>query len=977
MRKLSAFGILIFSLFLHSCSDQKSHPSDFVNCFLGTGGHGHTYPGASLPFGMIQLGPDTRLEGWDGCSAYHNSDSVIYGFSHTHLSGTGCSDYGDILIMPVKGWAVLDNYGYRSSFRKNSEKARPGYYAVDLDKPGVKAEFTTTLRTGMHRYEFKDPGNAGIVLDLKHRDIVLDSRIKINGQDEIEGMRVSQAWASKQTLYFVIRFSKPVSDYRIQSGSRSSTDTRETNGTDLKAEFRFKLNESEPLLLKIGISAISTEGARKNLEQENPGWDFNAIAAKATETWNNELGKIRVEGGSIDQKMVFYSSLYHAMLSPNLYMDVDGQYLGRDFKPHTAGGFDYYTVFSLWDTYRAEHPLLAMIDRKRSSDFIKTFLSQFSDGGRLPVWELSANETGCMIGYHSVPVIADAYLKGITCFDTALALRAMRNSAEQDELGLKYYKSMGYIPSDREGESVSKTLEYAYDDWCIAMFAKASGNTACYNTYVRRAQYYKNLFDGGTGFMRAKRNSGWISPFDPSEVNFNYTEANAWQYSFYVPQDISGLMDLLGGRDKFALKLDALFNASSSTSGREQADISGMIGQYAHGNEPSHHMAYLYDYAGKPWKTQELINRIRTEFYRNDPDGLCGNEDCGQMSAWYVLSAMGFYPVTPCSGIYAIGTPLFPKISVRLENGKTFTVEAKNISNHRYYISSATLNGKAFNKCFITDSDIMQGGNLVFTMSAKPDTAWGSSNGDFPVSSVIDGLITPVPSADKSKTTFTDSIVLSLSCPEKTAKIYYTIDGKEPDERSMISSGPLCLRKSSVLKAFALAPGMEKSFTMEADYTKIPANRKITLLTKYANQYPAGGDDALIDFLRGGDSFKTGSWQGYEGNDMEAIVDLGSLQTVHDLALGCFQDQGSWIFMPLQVKFSVSEDNKNFTDLPLVKNTVSVSENGPVTREFKVKAGIRPVRYIKVQAVNRGNCPAGHPGAGKKAWIFVDEIVIR
>jgi len=977
MRKLAIAGILISSLFLTSCTDRKKDPSDFVNCFLGTGGHGHTYPGASLPFGMIQLSPDTRLEGWDGCSAYHNSDSVIYGFSHTHLSGTGCSDYGDILIMPVNGKAVLENYGYCSAFRKKSEKASPGYYSVELDGPGVKAEFTATLRTGIHRYEFRDPGNAGIVLDLKHRDIVLDSKIRINGQDEVEGVRVSQAWASRQTLYYVIRFSKPFSGYRIQSGNQSSIDIKEASGTDIKAEFNFKLNKTEPLLLKIGISAISTEGARKNLEQENPGWDFNAVAANARETWNRELGKIQVEGGSMDQKTVFYSSLYHAMLSPNLYMDIDGQYLGRDFKTHTAKGFDYYTVFSLWDTYRAEHPLLTLIDRKRSSDFIKTFLSQYQDGGKLPVWELSANETGCMIGYHSVPVIADAYLKGIAGIDTALAMRAMRNSAEKDELGLKYYKSMGYIPSDREGESVSKTLEYAYDDWCIAMTAKAMGNTDCYKTYIRRAQHYKNLFDAGSGFMRAKSNSGWISPFDPSEVNFNYTEANAWQYSFYVPQDISGLMDLMGGREKFSLKLDALFTASPATSGREQADISGMIGQYAHGNEPSHHMAYLYDYAGKPWKTQKLINRIRTEFYRNDPDGLCGNEDCGQMSAWYVLSAMGFYPVTPCSGIYAIGTPLFPRLSVRLENGKTFTVEAKNISNHRYYISSATLNGIAYKKCFITDSDIMQGGTLSFTMSAQPDTSWGIGMGNFPVSSVTDCLITPVPSVDRTKMTFTDSIVLSLSCPVKTAKIYYTLNGKDPDERSMIYTRPLCITKSAVLKAFALAPGMDKSFSIEAVYTKIPFNRKITLLTKYANQYPAAGDDALIDLIRGGDSFKTGAWQGYEGNDMEAIVDLGSMQRVHDLSLGCYQDQGSWIFMPLQVKFSVSPDNKTFTDIPPVKNTVSEKANGPVIMNFSVKPGMKPLRYIKVQAVNRGNCPAWHAGAGKKAWIFVDEIVIR
>ncbi|MCX6285781.1 MAG: GH92 family glycosyl hydrolase [Bacteroidetes bacterium] len=977
MRNLSIPGILIFSLFLYSCKDQTRLPADFVNPFIGTGGHGHTYPGASLPFGMIQVSPDTRLDGWDGCSAYHQSDSVIYGFSHTHLSGTGCSDYGDILIMPVKGHAGLDNYGFRSGFMKSREKARPGYYSVELDGPGVRAELTSTLRTGIHRYNFKDPAGAGLVLDLKHRDLVLDSRLKINGTDEIEGMRTSQAWALKQNLFFVIKFSKPITEYRIQSGGKFTSGIKEINGSDIKAEFSFRLSKGEPLLLKIGISAISTEGARRNLEKENPGWNFEAIEKSATDAWNKELGKIIVEGGSNDQKTIFYTALYHAMLNPNMYMDVDKQYLGRDMKPHIAQSFDYYTVFSLWDTYRAEHPLLTLIDQKRTNDFINTFLMQYQEGGKLPVWELSSNETGCMIGYHSVPVIVDAYLKGITDFDARLALQAMKNSAQQDDLGLRYYKSMGYIPSDQEGESVSKTLEYAYDDWCIAQMAKALGQADDYNVYIRRAQYYKNLYDKSTGFMRAKTNAGWFSPFDPSEVNFNYTEANAWQYSFSVPQDISGLMNLMGGREKFAEKLDAMLKAPSVTSGREQADISGMIGQYAHGNEPSHHMAYLYDYAGKPWKTQELIHMICNQLYRNDPDGLCGNEDCGQMSAWYVLSAMGFYPVVPGSGVYAIGTPLFPKVSILLENGKKFIIEAKGISKKQYFISSATLNGQVYNKCFISHTDILKGGTLTFTMSAKPDTAWGSSDGDFPVSIVAGGLITPIPAVEQAGRTFIDSTILLLSCPLTGAKIYYTLNGKDPDEKSAIYSRPLYITKTTKLKAFALAPGLEKSFTIEASFMKIPKNRKITLFTKYAGQYSAGGDLALIDFIRGGDSFKTGAWQGYEGTDVCVVVDLGSVQPLHELSLGCLQDQEAWIFMPLEVGFAVSTDNINFKTLPSVKNTVDEKLSGAVIRDYTVKPHGVSARYVKVLAVNRGNCPVWHPGTGKKAWVFVDEIIIK
>ena len=654
----------------------------YVNPFIGTGGHGHTFPGASVPFGMVQLSPDTRLDGWDGCSAYHGSDSVIYGFSHTHLSGTGCSDYGDILLMPDIGSVNLKDYGYASPFSKKDELASPGYYRVKLLKNNITAELTTTARAGIHRYTYPSSGQANVIFDLKHRDKVLASGIKISGTDEVEGFRVSQAWASKQMIYFVAKFSKPFKASALSSGEQISTDLKEVDGDNIKAIFTFTSAPNEQILVKVGISGVSTEGARKNLDAEIPGWDFDSIARQASISWDLALGRIVAEGGTPEQQTVFYTALYHTLLQPNIYNDVDGQYRGRDLKVHRAEGFDYYTVFSLWDTYRAANPLYTIIEPKRVNDFINTFLRQYEEGGMLPVWELSGNETGCMIGYHAVPVIADAWLKGIRGYDGEKALMAMKHSAEQNKLGLKYYKSEGYIPADREGESVSKTLEYAYDDWCISMMAKSLEKQDDYKAYLIRAQNYKNMYDHITGFMRAKSNETWVTPFDPAEVNFNYTEANAWQYSFYVPQDLSGLMMLMDGRDQFALKLDNLFAADSKTTGRNQADISGLIGQYAHGNEPSHHMAYLYDYAGIPWKTQELVHRICKDFYKNSPDGLIGNEDCGQMSAWYVLSAMGFYPVTPGSGIYAFGSPIFPRATIILENGKSLVIKAIQYSLH-------------------------------------------------------------------------------------------------------------------------------------------------------------------------------------------------------------------------------------------------------------------------------------------------------
>ncbi len=975
--KTTLLLIILAPALLCGCTKKRVSPADYVDPFIGTGGHGHTYPGASMPFGMVQLSPDTRLEGWDGCSGYHASDRVIYGFSHTHLSGTGCSDYGDILVMPVSVDVDMKDYGYASSFRPVTEIARPGYYSVELDKYKIRAELTTTLRAGFHRYTFPESEKSKIIIDLKHRDKVLSSGIKVVGKDEIEGYRFSQSWAQNQMVFFVATFSKPFDGFMLYRDDSALAGIDTAGGTNLKAAFHFLTRKGEQILVKVGISAVSTEGARRNLKAEIPGWDFDTIAEKAKSAWNRELGKITVEGGTKDQMTTFYTALYHAMLNPNLYTDADRQYRGRDFKIHPAEGFDYYTLFSLWDTYRAAHPLLTILDEKRTNDFITTFIRQYQEGRMLPVWELSANETGCMIGYHSVPVIWDAWQKGIRKYDARAAFDAMKNSAEQDHLGLKYYRSKGYIPGDREGESVSKTLEYAYDDWCIAGMAQALGISDDAQNYYQRAQYYKNVYDPATGFMRAKMNESWFTPFDPAEVNFNYTEANAWQYSFYVPQDVEGLMRLMGGPERFAAKLDSMFSAGSKTTGREQADITGLIGQYAHGNEPSHHMAYLYCFAGQPWKTQALVHRICKELYLNNRDGLCGNEDCGQMSSWYVLSALGFYPVTPGSGIYIIGTPLFPKTTIHLENGKSFTIKAENVSDKNYYIQSATLNGKPWSKSWIAHRDILKGGEIVFVMGPEPNKSWGTGQTDLPVSSISTGLITPVPSVDAARQTFTDSIIIKLTCPESGTKIFYTLDGSEPKLTSPAYHESLILDKTTTVRAFAGSAGQPESFRIEATFSKIPKDRKIKLNTQYAPQYSGGGEDALINFIHGGENFRTGNWQGYEGVDIDALIDLGQVQEVSKISLGALQDQGSWIFYPVQVEFYLSADGNEFKKAGIVMNDIPDSANGPMTKEFTLNTGNAKARFIRVVAKNRGVCPAWHPGAGQKAWIFADEITVE
>ncbi|PLW98745.1 MAG: glycosyl hydrolase family 92, partial [Marinilabiliales bacterium] len=625
MRKIGLF--VLAALMMLACGEvvkKNEKLITYVDPFVGTGGHGHTYPGASAPFGMVQLSPDTRLTGWDGCSAYHYSDSIIYGFSHTHLSGTGVSDYGDVLLMPIKTYeekAVFgEDYWFKSAFSHDQEKAEPGYYEVRLDNAAVDVKLTASPRCGFHSYTFS--GNkAAVVVDLKHRDPVIESGITVVNDSTIQGYRRSRAWAQDQHIYFTAVFNQPIAASMLYKND-TLIGEKTIESKNIKAVFTFDLKESKELLIKLGISAVDAEGSMKNLVAEIPDWDFNKVKEMVQDKWNHELSAIQVEDENEENKKIFYTALYHSLLNPNIFSDVDGRYRGTDLQVHNADGHDHYTIFSLWDTYRATHPLFTLIQQERTNDFINTFLSHYKDGGQLPVCELAGNYTGCMIGYHSVPVIADAYMKGIQDYDMNLALEAMVSSADQQHLGLDSYVKYGYIPADKEHESVSKTLEYAYDDWCIATVAESMGKQELADRFYVRSQFYKNIYDPQTGFIRARKNGAWWEPFDPKEVNFNYTEANSWQYSFYVPQDISGLIELHGGKEKLAIKLDSMFSESNQTTGRHQVDITGLIGQYAHGNDPSHHMAYLYNYVNQPWKTQKMVRRIMKEMYSSKSDGL-------------------------------------------------------------------------------------------------------------------------------------------------------------------------------------------------------------------------------------------------------------------------------------------------------------------------------------------------------------------
>jgi predicted alpha-1,2-mannosidase len=746
---------------------RSNRPVDYVNPFIGTDYHGHTFPGACLPEGLVQVGPDTDVRGWDWCSGYHYSDSSIMGFSHLHRSGMGAGDWGDILIMPTTGDLKVipgaksnPGEGYRSRFTHKEEEASPGYYAVRLKDYNIKAELTVACRTGYHKYTFPKSGTSHILIDLKHGigDSCTGSQVKIIGNKEIVGSRSSTGFVKKQTVYFCAQFSKPFRSFGTWKEKNINSGSREEFGYCTGAYVDYTTLKDEAVDVKVGISYTSIDQARLNLNTEIPGWNFNHVREEAVMKWNRELSKIEVQfDPDIDatyrqQKLVtFYTALYHSLLFPATFGDVDGKYMGLDDQAHMANEFTYHSDFSLWDTFRAEMPLLTLVQPSRNNDVIRTMIAQYEQGGWLPTPQQFGNSyTNDMIGDHPVAVILDAYMKGIRDFDVQKAYEAVRKNAietpsghrSRGRVGLEYYKRFGYLPYDKVRESVSRSLEYAYNDWCVAQLAKALNKTDDYEMFIKRASYYRNVIDTSTGFARPKDSTGkWIEPFDPTFIgqgrDRHYTEANAWQYTWFVPHDVNGLIDLEGGREKFVKKLDTLFTRSSVIKS-SVADVTGLIGQYAHGNEPSHHTIYLYDYAGAPWKAQELVRNVIDSLYNSGPAGLCGNEDMGQMSAWYVLSAMGFYPVAPGQNIYAIGSPVFSKVTIHLDrafnNAEKFVIEARNNSGKNKYIQSVTLNGKVLNKPWFDHSAMKNGGTLIFQMGPEPNKEWGSSPEEAPPS---------------------------------------------------------------------------------------------------------------------------------------------------------------------------------------------------------------------------------------------------
>ncbi len=931
---------LLVALLAVSCADKPL--TSYVNPLVGTDGHGHTFPGAIVPFGQIQPSPDTRLEGWDGCSGYHYSDDTIYGFSHTHLSGTGCEDYGDVLLMPVDELQMLDmEFGdsmrlhYCFEFSHKDEVAQAGYYSVMPLKGRIttvkQVELTVDRRVAYHRYTFGQDRN-GIVLDLHHRDVLLSGKI-MERDGLIVGWRESSAWNPDQHLHYAIRSSVPFEGVRYNEDSTQAC-LLLPDGT-------------KRLELQVAISGVDIEGAIGNLNAAEYK-DFDEACKGADSTWEAALGKLKVNDGTDEQRRCFYTALYHCMTAPYLWSDADGRYRGTDNKIHTVDpGREVYTVFSLWDTYRALHPLLTQIEPERTVDFVYTAMKQYEQGGELPMWELASHETHCMIGYHAVPMMLEAYihlaepdgtLAGYTPKQILEAMVATSNRTPEH----RAYAAQGYLSSEVDNESVSKTLEYAYDDWCIAQMAEMAGDTAA-RIYWIRSQSWQNIIDSN-GFGHPKRNGAWLTPFDPTEVNNHFTEANSWQYSTYVPHDIDAWLAHLGGKDRAVAFLDSLFEGRNKLSGRDQADVTGLIGMYAHGNEPSHHAAWLYSLLGQPEKTERYVHKILNELYTSAPDGLCGNEDCGQMSAWYVLAALGRYPVCPGSGQWVETTPL-------LTTDAKFRPPTSDlrppISDLRPPVCPDSLR--------ITPCPICSDWRMQIT-PGRIDTFWVPGTSDFKLYHVDeeDGHLYPWMNC--------------LAEPDDPWTVMYEIPGM-PTPKITDFTVYMCAQQDGRLMSQPVPHRRVRSST----------DKKVTYLTQPAPQYTENGPEGMVDNILASTNYRIGGWQGWQ-QDMVAVVELDNVQSLRHIGLDCLEHMRSWIFFPASVRFEVSLDGQQWQPFGEARAAqfpaVHARQEEMLRHEFAVRGSAR-AKFVRVTARNFGPLPAWHVSAGQQAWLFADEIIIK
>lgn len=967
----------------------RFQPLQWVDPFIGTGGHGHTYPGATAPFGMVQFSPDSRPFGWDGCGGYHYDDSVIYGFSMTHLSGVGVPDLGDVLLVPqvgevktTPGFESPDGYGAR--FSHTDESASAGYYEVTFSDSKITTQLAAGQRIGVARFVFPvSKAKKYLLIDLNYRDELLDGNVETIGNNQIAGYRFSRAWAKNQRLFFHLETSVPFVKQRI---------IRKNGKLKLYVEFPKEITE---VFAYVGISAVDAAGARNNLYAELPEFPaaqpgagqkrFDHVRGATVRSWDRELRKVEIQTPDTTVLKNFYTALYHTCLSPTLFTDADGRYLGNDGAIHQADRYAQYSVFSLWDTYRAAHPLYTLLQPKRTEEFIHSFLRIFEQTGELPMWELLGNETDCMIGYHAVSVLLDAYRKGIRDFDHFLALRAMVATASKDELGKQVLERTGFLSSDEEPESVSKTLEYSYNDWCIQQFASELYEYDLARRFGKRSYAFLHLYDPSSGFFRARRSGIWHVPFIPSEVNFNYTEANAWHYALGAQHQPELMAQLHGGRAALGRWLDDLFTTESQLAGRHQVDITGLIGQYAHGNEPSHHMAYMYHFSATPEKIGPRVQQIMREMYRPTPDGLAGNEDCGQMSAWYVLSALGFYPVTPGLSTYVLGRPQVERAIITLENGKKITIEAQGNLTTDSYVHDVTWEGKRIETGEIDHLALIEGGTLRFVLGA-----------DVPAPRVSKPLKVEVPAAVVAAPYFATNVrtfagqlsfqiehINLLVDSSYDYHVWYAQNDStqfqrlDLDEQCVLDDDAMIWAKVAKVdrqreEIVAWSPVVRHFFKKENPLVQLE------LSTVYANQYAAGGPTALIDGLYGGTDFRSGDWQGYEGVDAAGTLRFSEPTEISRVSLRCLHDERSWIFLPTTLEVEISVDGIHFEQAIRTAATYDPLQKDSFVKQLVVQLPTtRVVKALRFRAVNRGVNPPGHLSAGEKSWIFVDELETR
>lgn len=974
---MKLINVLFFYSFIFQLVAQDL--SSFVNPMIGTAAYGHTFPGPSMPFGMVQLSPDTRLEGWDGCSAYHHSDQKIYGFSHTHLSGTGCSDYGDILLMPCAEAIDIQSkeYPYASEFNKENEKVKLGQYSVLLNKANIQVRLTSTLRTGLHEYTFMPGAQTSVIIDLSHRDKVVRAGFGEVIKDGVSGYRISNAWAKEQHVYFALKTSAPIVRHELSSDS-------------LRMILFFDFPTSKKILIQCAISAVDERGAQSNLQAEWQGFNFEKAYKENIQEWNKMLSRIKIETKDNKKKTIFYTALYHTLLSPNLFQDSDARYRGMDLKIHKGDPLlPRYTVFSLWDTYRAAHPLYQLVYPDFNRKFVMTFLGQYKENKRLPVWELAGNETYCMIGNHSIPVIADALLQSPESYspqEKKELIEAIEATLFQNNFCQQQEFRNGYISTTQAGESVSKTIENSLDYAAYEKLIEKFGNKDQRDTLIYYSSYYKNLFNEKSGFFQAKSNNIFTNPFNPREVNHHYTEANAYQYLFGAHHDIPGMIECMSRgfealyhknpfmdrRIKLELRLDSIFYTSSSMTGREQADITGTIGQYAHGNEPSHHYAYLYNYSGKTYKAQKILNKIMTELYTDQNDGLCGNEDCGQMSAWYVFSSLGFYPVVPFGGMMDTGVPQFNSVQILVPNKAPITIQTDR-KNGDTYVASFLHNAKANQIRF----PLKYGDKLIYNMSMKPGMnifeddihKWLIEETDF----------MPLPYILEGESIFGEStnVVLKSSIPN--SEIHYTLQDNPTTYQKY--EDPIIVDHNTTLRfrSCRMLEG-EKECTpwLISNFRQRPQGISLQSITECAPQYTAGGRLALIDGQNGSVDFHDGMWQGTQGENIEVIIYLDENwnKKINSIQLTALQDSRSWVILPEQVEFLLSNDGEQFQSAAIVTHQIDKMDEKKQIHKFELLSPNK-FNYLKLKIKNPGLLPSEHIGASGKSWIFLDEIKIN